>query len=76
MRQLLTITRPAEAAEASWDEVELEVREWKIPASRMKIKRVHTVPLSYQAMAVLEMMKPLSDNREFIFPSLPSRVNP
>lgn len=69
MWQLLTITRPAEAAEARWEEVNMEAREWKIPASRMKMNRDHTVPLSEEAIAVLEIMKPLSGNREFIFPS-------
>jgi integrase len=69
MWQLLTITRPAEAAEARWEEVDMEAREWKIPASRMKMNRDHTVPLSDEAIAVLEMMKPISGNREFIFPS-------
>jgi len=69
MWQLLTVTRPAEAAEARWEEVDMDSREWKIPASRMKMNREHTVPLSDEAIAVLEMMKPLSGNREFIFPS-------
>lgn len=73
MWQLLTITRPAEAAEARWEEIDLEAREWIIPASRMKMKREHTVPLSDEAIAILEMMKPLSGNREFIFPS---RIKP
>ncbi|MFS2222002.1 integrase domain-containing protein [Pantoea sp. B65] len=69
MWQLLTITRPAEAAEARWEEVDMDSREWKIPASRMKMNRDHTVPLSDEAIAVLEMMKLLSGNQEFIFPS-------
>ncbi len=73
MWQLLTITRPTEAAESRWEEVDLDAREWKIPASRMKMSRDHTVPLSDEAIAVLEMMKPLSGNREFIFPS---RIKP
>ncbi|AZK61599.1 MULTISPECIES: integrase [Pectobacterium] len=73
MWQLLTISRPAEAAEARWDEVDLEAREWKIPASRMKMNRDHTVPLSDEAIATLEIMKSLSGNREFIFPS---RIKP
>ncbi|MCX1218245.1 tyrosine-type recombinase/integrase, partial [Escherichia coli] len=73
MWQLLTITRPAEAAEARWEEVDIEAREWKIPAARMKMNRDHTVPLSDKAIAILEMMKPLSENREFIFPS---RIKP
>jgi integrase len=73
MWQLLTISRPAEAAEARWDEIDLDTKEWKIPASRMKMNRGHTVPLSDQALTILEMMKPLSVNREFVFPS---RIKP
>ncbi len=70
---IFTITRPAEAAEALWEEVDIEAREWKIPAARMKMNRDHTVPLSDEAIAILEMMKPLSGNQEFIFPS---RIKP
>lgn len=73
MWQLLTISRPAEAAEARWDEINFETKEWKIPAARMKMNREHTVPLSDAALAILELMKPLSSNREFIFPS---RIKP
>ncbi|HEC8347561.1 TPA: integrase [Providencia rettgeri] len=73
MWQLLTISRPAEAAEARWDEISFETKEWKIPAARMKMNREHTVPLSDAALAILELMKPLSGHREFIFPS---RIKP
>ena len=68
-----TITRPAEAAEARWDEIDFDASEWKIPAARMKMNRDHTVPLSDEALSILEMMKSLSGNREFIFPS---RIKP
>lgn len=73
MWQLLTISRPAEAAEARWDEIDFDAKEWKIPAARMRMNRDHTVPLSDEALIILEMMKPLSSNREFIFPS---RIKP
>ncbi|AZG99294.1 TPA: integrase [Proteus mirabilis] len=73
MWQLLTISRPAEAAEARWDEINFETKKWKIPAARMKMNREHTVPLSDAALAILELMKPLSGHREFIFPS---RIKP
>nr|MBG3153182.1 integrase [Proteus mirabilis] len=73
MWQLLTISRPAEAAEARWDEINFETKEWKIPAARMKMNREHTVPLSDAALAILELMKLLSGHREFIFPS---RIKP
>lgn len=70
MWQLLTITRPAEAR---WDEIDFNASEWKIPAARMKMNRDHTVPLSDEALSILEMMKSLSGGREFIFPS---RIKP
>lgn len=73
MWQLLTISRPAEATEARWDEINFETKEWKILAARMKMNREHTVSLSDAALAILELMKPLSGNREFIFPS---RIKP
>lgn len=54
MWQLLTITRPAEATEARWDEVNFDANEWTIPAARMKMNREHTVPLSDGALVILE----------------------
>lgn len=73
---LLPISRPAEAAEARWDEINFETKEWKIPAARMKMNREHTVPLSDAALAILGLMKPLSSHREFIFPSRIKHTQP
>ncbi|RRO04465.1 integrase domain-containing protein [Pectobacterium aquaticum] len=73
MWQLLTLTRPAEASDTRWQEIDLDAREWRIPAERMKMKRVHIVPLSEQALAILELMRPLSSHREYVFPS---RIKP
>ncbi|MBS7784455.1 integrase domain-containing protein [Providencia stuartii] len=70
--QLLTITRPAEAAEAAWCEIDLDNKLWTIPPARMKMKREHIIPLSPQALAILETMKPISGHREHIFPSMKS----
>ncbi|MBL0878677.1 integrase domain-containing protein [Serratia ureilytica] len=67
--QLLTITRPAEAAATRWDEIDLRAQTWTIPAGRMKMKREHTIPLSPQAIAVLEAMNPISGHRPYVFPS-------
>ena len=67
--QLHTMTRPSEAAGASWKEIDFENKTWTIPAERMKKKRIHVIPLTEQAMALLEMIKPLSGHREYIFPS-------
>lgn len=70
--QLLTATRPAEAAAAQWSEIDLKAHTWTIPAGRMKMRREHIIPLSVQAMAILEAMKPISAHRTYVFPSFKS----
>ncbi|CAI0859497.1 integrase domain-containing protein [Serratia ficaria] len=67
--QLLTLIRPAEASATAWAEIDIEKREWCIPAERMKAKRDHIVPLSDQALEILEIMRPISGRREHVFPS-------
>ncbi|EBD6095056.1 tyrosine-type recombinase/integrase [Salmonella enterica subsp. enterica serovar Infantis] len=67
--QLLTLVRPSEASGARWVEIDLDAKLWTIPAERMKAKREHIVPLSPQALDILEVMKPISAHREQVFPS-------
>ncbi|EMR7683101.1 tyrosine-type recombinase/integrase [Yersinia enterocolitica] len=67
--QLLTLIRPAEASATAWSEIDIDKREWCIPAERMKAKRDHIVPLSDQALEILEIMRPISGRREHVFPS-------
>ena len=64
---VLTATRTSEALQAKWDEIDSEGAVWSIPASRMKAKREHRVPLSDAAMAVLEAL-PRIDGNAFVFP--------
>ncbi|TKI07543.1 integrase domain-containing protein [Martelella alba] len=74
--QLLTLVRPAEAAGALWGEIDMEKRLWTLPAARMKMKREHHVPLSPQALTVLEQLKPLSEHSPFVFPGRVKRDQP
>jgi len=67
--QLLTLVRPSEASGTRWAEIDLDAKLWTIPAERMKAKREHIVPLSTQALEILEVMRPISAHREYIFPS-------
>lgn len=67
--QLLTLVRPSEASGARWAEIDFDAKLWMIPAARMKAKREHIVPLSPQALDILEVMKPISIHREHVFPS-------
>ncbi|WP_039659506.1 integrase domain-containing protein [Pantoea sp. MBLJ3] len=67
--QLLTLVRPSEASGTEWAEIDLDLKLWVIPAERMKAKREHIVPLSKQALEILEVMRPISANRQYVFPS-------
>lgn len=66
--QLHTMTRPGEAAATAWSEIDLEKKLWTIPAARMKKRRDHVIPLTKQAIAILEAIRPYSGHREFVFP--------
>ena len=66
---MLTAARGGETRGATWEEIDEEAREWRIPASRMKAGTLHRVPLSDAAMAVLEEARPLSGGTGLIFPS-------
>jgi len=67
--QLHTLTRPGEAAGTRWDEIDFGNKLWTIPPERMKKRREHVIPLSKQALELLEAIKPISGHREFVFPS-------
>lgn len=66
---MLTMTRPSEVRLARWDEFDLERAEWRIPAERMKMRAPHIVPLSRQALAVLDELRPLTGQCELLFPN-------
>ena len=65
---VLTACRSGEARLATWGEIDLDSRTWRIPASRTKNGREHRQPLSSQAVAVLEKARATHDG-ELIFPS-------
>lgn len=73
---ILTATRPGEVRGARWAEFHPGEALWIIPAERMKMGQEHRVPLSRQALAVLETMKPISGDSELVFPSPSYRSKP
>ena len=66
---VLTAARSGEARHATWDEVDCDAAVWTIPASRMKRRLVHRVPLSTSALDVLDRAKSVQDGSGLIFPS-------
>lgn len=69
---VLTAARSGEARGAKWEEIDFDAKEWRIPGTRMKSGVEHRVPLSSQAMDVLQLARTLDDGSGLIFPS-PSR---
>ncbi|MBI1327853.1 MAG: tyrosine-type recombinase/integrase [Alphaproteobacteria bacterium] len=70
----LTFVRTQELIGAKWDEIDWQRQEWHIPASRMKMKRPHCVPLSKQAVMILKEIQELTGDKEFIFFSAASKL--
>jgi len=73
----LTFVRPGELRNAEWKEIDFKEKLWKIPAEKMKMKREHLVPLSKQALQVLEEIKPFTiSHNKYIFPSVKDNNRP
>ena len=66
--QMITGVRPGELRKAEWSEINFDNRTWEIPAEKMKMRRPHIVPLSLQAMNILEQLQPISGQGQFVFP--------
>jgi integrase len=73
---LLTASRSGEVRGMRWVEVESNGTLWRIPGERTKTGLEHLVPLSRQAQAVLERMRPLTGGGELVFPSPAKRNQP
>ncbi|MDE2112584.1 MAG: tyrosine-type recombinase/integrase [Alphaproteobacteria bacterium] len=66
---LLTFVRTIELRAARWEEINFAKSEWRIPADRMKMREIHIVPLSRQALAILKALYVLNGHREYLFPN-------
>jgi integrase len=73
---ILTFVRPGELRTAEWSEIDDDAALWRIPAAKMKMGEEHLVPLSSQALEVLDELRAISGKRRFVFPNLstPSKV--
>ena len=65
---ILTGVRTGELRGASWSEFDLEKAVWEIPAERMKMKRPHLVPLSTQALEIVQQLKVITGQYPLVFP--------
>lgn len=65
----LLFVRPGELRQAEWSEIDLDNAEWRIPPEKMKMRVVHIVPLSNQAVKLFKDIQPLTGNGKYVFPS-------
>jgi integrase len=72
----LLFVRPGELRQAEWSEIDLEVAEWRIPPEKMKMRALHIVPLSTQAIDLLKEIQPLTGRDKYVFPSNRSVTRP
>lgn len=75
----LLVLRPGELRHMEWQDVDMDAPdgpEIRLPAERMKMKRPHVVPLSKQAVAILESLRPLTGPDGYVFPSIRTKARP
>lgn len=73
---MLTFVRTSELINATWSEFDLEKSLWTIPAERMKMGKIHHVPLSTQTIAILNQLKELYGDEGYILPSVVTHGKP
>lgn len=72
----LVFVRPGELRQAKWTEINFEDKEWRIPAERMKMRVMHIVPLSRQAIEILQELQPFTGKSDFLFPGARTTTRP
>lgn len=72
----LLFVRPGELRHAEWSEINFDAAEWRIAAGKMKMKAVHLVPLSTQALKVLRDLQPHTGDGRYVFPGVRSYARP
>lgn len=68
--------RPGELRKAEWPEIDFEAAVWRVPAERTKMRKLHTVPLSTQALALLRQLRAFGNSGSFLFPANKTFLKP
>jgi integrase len=72
----MLLARPGELRHMEWAELDLESGTWLIPASKMKRRKDHIVPLPEQALGLICRLLPLTGQGRYVFPSSRSDIRP
>jgi integrase len=71
---MLCFTRTIELCRVRWDEIDMDVGEWRVPPEKIKSRRLHIVPLSRQAKAILLELRDMQGNKGYVLPTLHSNT--
>jgi integrase len=76
--QLITnvFVRPGELRKAEWSEFDVDKAIWRIPAEKMKMKEEHIVPLSLQAIEILNKVRVITGSSNYVFPGIINHKKP
>ena len=64
----LLFQRPGEIRQMEWKDIDLTAKEWRYFVTKTEV--LHIVPLSTQAVAILEEIRPLTGSVRYVFPSI------
>ena len=64
----MLFARPGELRKMEWSEIDLDAAEWSLPATKMKTRQPHMVPLSRQAVSILRELHQLTGCGQYVFP--------
>lgn len=65
----LLFVRPKELRHMEWGEINWDQALWQVPAEKMKMKEPHIVPLSKQALEILQEIHSLTGRGKYVLPS-------
>jgi integrase len=68
--------RPGELRHAEWTEIDLDAAIWTVPAKKTKMRKDHLVPLSKQAIYLLEQAKSVLGFNKMVFPGMRGTARP
>lgn len=68
--------RPGELRHAEWAEFDLDAKVWRIPSEKMKMREEHVVPLSRQALAILQEASDVKHHSKYVFPAIRTWLRP
>lgn len=72
----LLFLRPGELRNAEWSEIDLDNALMRIEWAKMKMKEAHLIPLSTQAIALIQELRPLTGHGKYLFPNARTSQRP